>query len=336
MRRADSFFLNTLILTASSLLMRMIGIGFQSWLTSRIGPAGMGLHMLILSVGGFAISLALSGARFTATRLVSEEMSRGDLNGASAAMRTCSLYAASFGTASALLLYMLAPHIGASVIGDVRTVRALRIMAVSMPFLSVSSVLSGYFTAVSRVARSSAAAIFEQLVRIAAAAMFIMNTPAGDVGGACAGIAAGGAAGEASSFFLLLAMYLSDRSRYGKTGRAPKGMTRRVLTTAFPLALSSYARTGIATVQNLLVPRGLERSGSTARQALSGYGVIQGMAFPVLTFPSAFFYAVAEMLVPEMTEAQINGRGDVIAEKAGRILRMSRLLSCAVAGAVRL
>ena len=42
------FFFNAIILTASSLVMRASSIGYRTYLSSKIGTAGMGLYQLFL------------------------------------------------------------------------------------------------------------------------------------------------------------------------------------------------------------------------------------------------------------------------------------------------
>ena len=79
--------LNTALLTLSSLLMSGIGMGFQAWLVKRIGPTGIGLYQLTLSVTNLGATFAISGIRFAATRLVAEELGAENPGGIRAAMR---------------------------------------------------------------------------------------------------------------------------------------------------------------------------------------------------------------------------------------------------------
>lgn len=80
-----------------------------------------------------------------------------------------------------------------------------------------------------------------------------------------------------------------------------------MLRVALPLAFSAYARSSLSTLEHMLVPRGLKASGMSADSALSGYGVIQGMVMPVIAFPACLLIALAELIVPELTEAQMQG-----------------------------
>ena len=81
MRNATRFLWNTILLTATSLLMRLLAMSFQVYLTQRIGPEGIGLFELLMSVYGLAVSLSVSGVRLSTTRLVLE-VTRRNGNGA--------------------------------------------------------------------------------------------------------------------------------------------------------------------------------------------------------------------------------------------------------------
>lgn len=332
LRRSQSLLLNTLLLTASSILMRLVGLAFQVYLSNSIGAAGIGLLYLILSVSGFAATFAISGARFAAMRLVSEEIGAGNLPGARATVRRCLAYAAGFGTAAAALLYGFSGFIGCTLIGDGRTVLSLKILGLSLPFLSMGAVLSGYFTAVCRVIKSAAGQMFEQAVRIAVIVGLFSIAPLDNVEIACAAVMVGNVAGELLSFFFELLLYTADRKKHMPGRPAGHGLTRRLLHIALPLALSAYARTALTSAENLLVPRGLRGAGATGEQALADYGRIQGMVFPIITFPAAFFVSLAELMIPQLTHAQVAGRTREISATVSRILRLCFVFSLFVAG----
>ena len=327
--------MNTALLTASGLALRLVGMVWQMWLVRRIGDAGIGLFQLILSVAALAGAVAVSGSRFTSTRLVSEELGLRRPDGAAQAMSVCLLYGLFFGMLSGAVLMFLAEPVGFLCLGDARTVRPLMLLALEMPLTGLDSVLHGYFTAVGRVWKSVLAAIGQQIVTIAATAILLRNMTAGNLEYACLAITAGRLAGAALEAVAMFLLFFSDRTRHGiKKGRHSlplSGMTDRALTIALPLALASYARSGLSTLQHLLVPVGLRTSGLGAEEALAGYGVIQGMALPAVLFPSCVMLAVAELIVPKLTEQQVRREHASIRNTAERILRygLSFSLLCA-------
>ena len=80
-----------------------------------------------------------------------------------------------------------------------------------------------------------------------------------------------------------------------------------MLRIALPLAAAAYTRSALNTLRQLLVPRGLRLSGLDSDASLAGYGVIHGMAMPVLLLPTCLPLSVSELLVPALTEMQVAG-----------------------------
>lgn len=328
MKRGKAFFLNTVLLTGVSIALRSVGLVFHVYLSNRIGAGGMGLLYLIFSVSGFAATFAISGSRFAVTRLVSEKVGVGDWDGARRAVRAASVYAALFGLAGTAVLFFSAEFIGCRLVGDPRSVLALKVLSLSLPFLSVGAVLGGYFTAVCQPGKSAAAQTVEELTRIGTVLLCYPYLKSGDVEWSCALIIAGGVLGEITSFLFIWTLYLCDLHRRKKKTRVRSGsVVGRLVSIALPLAVTAYARTALSAIQNLLVPRGLRKSGIASEKALADYGTIQGMVFPVITFPSALFYALAELIVPELTDAQVQGRTADIEQIVNRILRLCVMFS---------
>jgi stage V sporulation protein B len=325
-------------MTAASFILRTGGLYMQSYITIRIGAEGVGLFMLILSVQSLAVTLATSGIRYCATRLVSEELGAGRCGLIAPVMRRCALYACFFSLAAFAILYTWADCF-AAMAGDKRIGGALRLLSFGLPFLALTSVAGGYFTAVQRPWKGALIQLFEQASMIAAVLLLLPLADGEGLSASCSAIALAGAIADAAAFSLTLPLFLHDSRRHLKPQRPgsafraseQKKLTARLLRLSLPLALSSYARTTLSSLQHLMIPAALRRYGASSGRALSTYGVLQGMAFPVLSFPSAFFMALSDKLIPELTEAQVRGDRERMNSIAGRILSYCLLFSSCTA-----
>ena len=76
-----------------------------------------------------------------------------------------------------------------------------------------------------------------------------------------------------------------------------------------------------------MVPSGLRKSGMSEAAALSDYGMVRGMALPVMFLPFAFLSAFTSLLMPEISEAQAAGRDRYIHALIERVVRSCLLLS---------
>lgn len=104
-----------------------------------------------------------------------------------------------------------------------------------------------------------------------------------------------------------------------------------MLRIALPLAFSAYARSALSTLEHLLVPRGLKAYGCSADRSLSVYGTVQGMVMPVIAFPACLLSALSELIVPELTEAQMRDDRSEIARCVRSLIKKSLGYSVTVA-----
>jgi stage V sporulation protein B len=101
---------------------------------------------------------------------------------------------------------------------------------------------------------------------------------------------------------------------------------------ALPVAISTYVRSALLTIEHLAIPWGLKKSGASAAMAMSSYGVLHGMVFPILLFPSAVDSAFASLLIPELSSANEQGDKMRINGIVTRVFYLSLLFSVAVSG----
>jgi stage V sporulation protein B len=171
--------------------------------------------------------------------------------------------------------------------------------------------------------------LLEQLLGIALTAFFLGRVPAGNLEKSCAAVTLARVAADVVSLLLMALAFFLDRRRY-RAAEAGAKLTLRMLHIAVPLALSAYARSALTTLQHLLVPRGLRAAGLSANRALASYGTVQGMVLPVIFFPACIMAAVSELIVPELTAAQVQADRPGIRRTTRELLRLSLLFSLAV------
>ena len=329
MKKIQRFFLNAMIMTATSLLMNAVGVWFNLYISGKIGAEGMGVFQLIMSVYSFTVTFAASGINLASTRLVAEEAAspNGNVKGA---MRRCFGYALLFGGAASLFLFFAAPFIGETCLGSVQTVRPLKTMALSMPFIAMSCALNGYFTAVGRVAKSAASQIFEQFWKISLSIVGLTFLMPPGLEYACLAITGSGVIAEGLSFVSSLVLYLGDSRGFRRKGAPKNRLTGRLFGIALPMAMSSYLRSGLATVKNLLVPVRLQAGGLAAGASFAVFGAVHGIALPVILFPAAFLNSFSSLIVPEI--AQRHSRGQSISHLIQRMFALNLCCSIGVCG----
>lgn len=331
--RAGTLIYNSIMLCISSILIRTVGVSFNVYISNRVGAEAMGLYSLINNVFGFALTLASSGINLAVTRCVAE--SEGRRKETTGVMRKSVAMAAGFGILSAVLLFGFSGLIGKLWLKDPRATTPLRIMSLSLPTIAVSSALNGYFTAVRRAWKSASAQLAEQCVRIYATAgllTFFLNSGPEF---ACIALVIGCAVSDSFSCLLSFFLYLFDRKKNVSEETLPErkyAITKKLLGIAMPVAFSAYVRSGLTTLEHVLIPMGLQMYGASRGEALADYGVISGMVLPVVLFPYALIYSFTGLLIPEIAGAASEKHENRIRYISCRVWRLTIVLGCACAG----
>ena len=104
----------------------------------------------------------------------------------------------------------------------------------------------------------------------------------------------------------------------------------RLMQTAVPLALGDVLKSGINTAENLMVPKRLALYAGVS-DPLAAFGTVCGMVFPVLMFPAAILFGLAELLIPELARCNAAGSRERITYLATRSLRVAMLYGCTFA-----
>ncbi|MBQ1231688.1 MAG: polysaccharide biosynthesis C-terminal domain-containing protein, partial [Clostridia bacterium] len=144
--------------------------------------------------------------------------------------------------------------------------------------------------------------IIEQAVRIILVLCLAGGFAKKGISFAVAAVMVGDAVAEAVSCFILYLSYQADKRKVPNSSNTQNNQGfREILRIATPITAGRYLNSGLRTAENILVPKSLNAFG--AASALSQFGMIKGMALPLLFFPSSFLTAISTLLVPEMSEA---------------------------------
>ena len=109
---------------------------------------------------------------------------------------------------------------------------------------------------------------------------------ANDVESACLAVIWGGTIAELASFAFHLLSYIIDVKKHKCQAKAEENLTKKLIPFTLPIAFSAYVRSALVTVEHLLIPWGLEKSGSGRNASLAAYGTVHSIVFPLVLFPA--------------------------------------------------
>lgn len=247
-------------------------------------------------------------------------------------MKKCLLYSLSFGIIAAILLSLFSNFICINLLHGKVSSSLFYIIAISLPFISMSSALNGYFTALRKNGKNAVARIFEQFVKIVSTAYLISLFMPNGLEYACLSLVLGEAISEILSFVFVYILYNFEKRKYNIETNTKVNYMKEIFKITIPVSLTSYIRSGLSSLKQLLIPLRLEKSGINCSTAISTYGLINGLAMPILMFPEVIINSFSGLLVPEFTYYYTRNDHNKISIIISKIFKISLLFSVGVIG----
>lgn len=312
--------------------MRFIGFSFSIYISKKVGSEALGVFSLIMSVYMFFITLATSGINLAVTRIIVEKTFICENANTKNAMRKCFLYSLTFGILACLILCFLAKPITQYFVHNKVSHFLFYFIGVSLPFISLSSALNGYFTALRKNGKNATSRIFEQTLKMLATSYFLSLFMPSGIYYACLSLVLGEMISEIGSFFFTYILYKFETRKHTVEQKESNKYLKTILSISLPVAITSYIRSGLSSLKQLLIPVRLEKSGLSCNEAISSYGLISGMTLPILMFPEVIISSFSGLVVPEYAYYDTKKAHSKITYATEKIFRITFLFSIGVLG----
>ena len=247
-------------------------------------------------------------------------------SGTKKAMKKCILISISLGIVASSLFCICSDFIVKYCFHNKVSNIIVYLIAIALPIISFSASVSGYFTAVRRVYKSVIANFLEQIAKIIATIILLkIYLPTGKLEYICYALILGDVISELFSFtFNVIALKLDIKKHLNSFGKkSSENFWYRIFRILCPVAFTSYIRSGLSTVKQLIIPSSLEKNGLNCEKALSEYGTISGMAMPIVTFPSIFLSAISGLFIPEFSSYYVRREYSKIRKYSFKLIMIS-------------
>lgn len=300
-KKSKLFLINGTILTITSLLMKFASLVFNIYISNQIGSEAVGVFSLVMAVYLFFITVATSGLNIAVTVIVSEKFAVNKDKIAIKAIRTCIFFSLLLGIFAGSLILLSSNFITDKFLHNMVSSKPLFYIAIGLPFIAMSSCISSYFTSIRKAYKNAITQVFEFIIKIIATVILLKINISNGVEYICISLILADVISEVCSFSLIFILYIIDIKFKKLDSVRSFGQRINIIKIAFPVAITSYVRSGLSTLKQLIIPTQLEKSGLSCNNALSKYGIINGMVMPVITFPTVLINSYSMLLIPEFS-----------------------------------
>lgn len=281
--------------------MKFAALVFNIYISNQIGSEAVGVFSLVMAVYLFFITVATSGLNIAVTVIVSEKFAVNKDKIAAKAIRTCIFFSLLLGIVAGGLILLFSGFITDKCLHNMVSSKPLFYIAVGLPFIAMSSCINSYFTSVRKAYKNAITQVFEFIIKMIATFILLKINISKGVEYICIALILADVISEICSFTLIFILYIIDIKLKKLSNVRSFGQRINILKIAFPVAITSYIRSGLSTLKQLIIPTQLEKSGLSCNNALSKYGIINGMVMPVVTFPTVLINSYSTLLIPEFS-----------------------------------
>lgn len=308
----------TFILTVTGLISRIIGFFYRIFLSHVFGEEGMGIYQLISPVMVLSYSISCSSIQTAISKFTAGEPSTHDYKASLRVLYTGIFLSGFLSLLCSLFIYCNSLFLADKILLEIRCAPLLRIFALSLPFGALHSCINGYYYGIRNTTAPAVTQLTEQITRVGSVYLiyyfFLLNNSTPTISLALIGLLIGEFCSvlvsgsmvflRFSTKYLGNAIIKSTCSKLRSPSQKVFSTAKNLLSLSIPLSASRIVVNILQSVEAIYIPSMLQAYGLTSSGALSIYGILSGMALPLILFPSALTNSVAVLLLPVISEAQ--------------------------------
>ncbi len=296
-----SLIYSTIILTFASIITRVIGFVYRIYMSNELGAYGMGQYQLIMPVYMLTWSLICSGFTISISKLVSQEHAKNEFGNMQRFLFVGTSISFAISLIVTFILYNFCTYIATTFFHTNEISTSLKILSLSLPFMSIGSCIRGYFLGLQQPTYPSVSQVLEQFARIGSIFLFISLFGSLTIEIAILGIVVA----EVFATIYTLISYTRFKRKYKLTSNTTKNSYSKslnvMLSMSLPIIANRVLTSFLTTYENVLITQKLVAFGLSKESALTSLGSVTGMAFPLIFFPTAVVTSIAVSLVPAIS-----------------------------------
>ncbi len=333
----SSIVVQSAILAAAQILVRVIGLLYRVPMQRIIGDVGNGYYGAAYEIYQFILLLSANGIPTAVALLVARHLARREYKNVYRIFKGSMLFALIIGSTVMIFTLVGAPWLAVALFGtDYADVAiALRILAPTLLISAVMGVMRGFFqgknvmlpTAVSQMVEQ----VFNAIISVVAAYFLIVRGPAWGAAGGTLGTCMGALSGF---IFIAIIFYLYKpalmrlvKKDHSKVHLRSEQVMKMVAVTMAPVVLSStvYQISGIIdTSMFYRIMSGLDYASEAAAELFGNYS---GQYKMILNIPLGITSSIGIALIPAVTSLVAVGKKREAREKIDSIIKLTNLVA---------
>lgn len=298
----NKFVKSTFILIVGGFITKIIGMLIKIVMTRLIGTEGIGVYSLVTPTFMLLISLASLGLPVAISKLVAED-NRNNKN----LVFLCFPITLFINLIIMIFLFFFSGFISNNLLHEPRIKLSIICIGFVLPFISISSVLRGYFFGKQKMIPHVVSNVTEDLIRLIVISIGVPIFIKKGIEYAAAFIVLSNIVSELTSIFVLF-FFLPKSFKIKRSDLVfDKRNVRDVLGISLPTTGSRLIGNIGYFFEPIIMTFFLLKSGYSNSFIVTEYGVINGYVMPLVLLPSFFTLAISQAIIPVISYSYSHG-----------------------------
>lgn len=323
--KKNKFIKSTIILLIGGFVTKILGMVIKIVMSRIVGTEGIGLYMLINPTFILLIAICTLGMPTAISKLVSEDK-RNNKKLVFSAIPIAII----IDILLMVIIFLSAKFISNNLLHEPRSYYPILSIGFVLPFISISSILRGYFFGKQKMIPHVISNIFEQIIRMILIILLIPKILQVNLVYAVTGLVAVNIVSELSSIFILF-LFVPKQFKIKATDIKPDiGNVKDILRIALPTTGSRLIGSIGYFFEPILITLSATIIGQNNNLIITQYGIIEGYVMPLLMLPSFFSNAISSALLPVISKAYVKNKLTYVKTKIKQAIGISLLIGIPV------
>lgn len=294
--KKNLFIKSTLILILSGFITKILGFIIKVIYTRIIGEYGISLYSIAVPTYSLLITIATLAIPISISKLVSENKGRSIRILTSAAFLILII-----NLLLILIVFFSHDFIASVLLKEPKSSSIIMAFAITLPFVSISSVLKGYFAGKQNMIPHATSNVVEQIIRLIIILIVLPILKEKSDMAAIIGLILLTILSEISSIIVFL-FFLPKKINFNDNILPSKKITKDILDISVPTVSGRIIGNVGYFLEPIILTNLLLFNGYTNNYILREYGAYNAYCLALLTMPSFFIGAIATSLLPEISK----------------------------------
>ena len=296
----NKFIKSTVILIIGGFITKILGMVIKIVLTRTIKTDGIGLYIMILPTFNLFITLCNLGMPTAITKLVSEHKRKSKK-----IVLSIIPIIIIYNILLIILIFIISPFLSNNLLHNSNTYYPLIATSITLPFITISSIIKGYFFGKERVFPNTISNIVEQLARLILTIFLVSKMMKYGLVIAVTSVVLINVISEFSSIVVLL-LFLPKEKIDKEDFKVDNSILREMLGISLPTTMARLIGSITYFLEPIILTNILKYVGYTSEYITLEYGVINGYVYPLLLLPSFFTLAISSAILPVVSNSYSN------------------------------